>query len=169
MTERHPTANATQRARRQRLARIDYHPAPQALAVIRANLGARYPDSILSGVLNRIVLEWAADRGQGQLINNQNESSPMTSPASPEFPDAYARTYDFGPVLPEFPPPSRAGATLCGAKRHRDGQLCEAKPEPGRRRCRFHGGRSTGPRTIEGKKRSLANLCRQVRDQLHAK
>ncbi|WP_374607268.1 HGGxSTG domain-containing protein [Thermomonas sp.] len=50
----------------------------------------------------------------------------------------------------------------CGATRHRDGQPCQAKSEPGKRRCRFHGGRSTGPRTPEGKARSLANL-RQFR------
>lgn len=50
----------------------------------------------------------------------------------------------------------------CGAKRHRDGQPCQAKSEPGKRRCRFHGGRSTGPRTSEGKARALANL-RQYR------
>lgn len=46
----------------------------------------------------------------------------------------------------------------CGAKRHRDGQPCKALSEPGKRRCRFHGGRSTGPRTPEGKARALANL-----------
>lgn len=47
---------------------------------------------------------------------------------------------------------------VCGAKRHRDGQPCKAMSEPGKRRCRFHGGRSTGPRTSEGKARALANL-----------
>lgn len=50
----------------------------------------------------------------------------------------------------------------CGAKRHRDGRPCQARSEPGKRRCRFHGGRSTGPRTPEGKARALANL-RQYR------
>ena len=34
----------------------------------------------------------------------------------------------------------------CGATRHRDGQPCQALSEPGKHRCRFHGGRSTGPR-----------------------
>jgi hypothetical protein len=48
----------------------------------------------------------------------------------------------------------------CGAKRHRDGQPCQALSEPGKERCRFHGGRSTGPRTPEGKERALANLRR---------
>lgn len=65
--------------------------------------------------------------------------------------------------------PVRAGAydsglrVQCGAKRHRDGQPCQAKSEPGKRRCRFHGGRSTGPKTPEGKARALANL-RQYRE-----
>ena len=48
----------------------------------------------------------------------------------------------------------------CGATRHRDGQPCQAMSEPGKRRCRFHGGRSTGPKTAEGKARALANLRR---------
>lgn len=47
---------------------------------------------------------------------------------------------------------------VCGAKRHRDGQPCEALSVPGKRRCRFHGGMSTGPRTPEGKRRAEANL-----------
>lgn len=55
----------------------------------------------------------------------------------------------------------------CGAKRHRDGLPCRAASEPGKRRCRFHGGKSTGPRTPEGKARALANLKRgQVLPQL---
>ena len=46
----------------------------------------------------------------------------------------------------------------CGATRHSDGQPCEALSEPGKKRCKFHGGRSTGPKTPEGKARSLTNL-----------
>ena len=41
---------------------------------------------------------------------------------------------------------------LCGALT-RKGTPCRALSEPGRRRCRFHGGRSTGLRTPEGKAR----------------
>jgi hypothetical protein len=157
---RHPTANASQRARRKNRARIDYHPAPQALAIIRANMGPRYPDSILSGVLNRIVLEWAADRGQGNLINNQEIIESHTSGGEPEFPDAYARAYDFGISAKKQACP---GQTICGARRHRDGQPCRARSEPGKRRCRFHGGRSTGPRSPQGKLRAQSNL-RQNQD-----
>jgi hypothetical protein len=46
----------------------------------------------------------------------------------------------------------------CGARRRRDGQPCEALSVPGKRRCKWHGGCSTGPRTPEGKARALANL-----------
>lgn len=38
----------------------------------------------------------------------------------------------------------------CGAKT-RKGTPCRAKPLPGKRRCKFHGGMSTGPKTPEGK------------------
>ena len=50
----------------------------------------------------------------------------------------------------------------CGARRRRDGKPCQALNEPGRARCRWHGGRSTGPRTAAGKARALQNL-RQYR------
>ena len=48
---------------------------------------------------------------------------------------------------------ARAWARVpCGAHT-RKGTACRALSEPGRRRCRFHGGRSTGPRTAEGRAR----------------
>ena len=50
-----------------------------------------------------------------------------------------------------------AARVRCGALR-RDGNPCEALSVPGKTRCRFHGGASTGPRTETGKTRSLANL-----------
>ena len=43
----------------------------------------------------------------------------------------------------------------CGA-RNRKGQPCCNKVVPGKRRCRFHGGLSTGPRTVEGRDRIAA-------------
>jgi hypothetical protein len=46
----------------------------------------------------------------------------------------------------------------CGAKRKRDGQPCTAKPLENGRRCKFHGGMSTGPKTAAGRARALANL-----------
>lgn len=46
----------------------------------------------------------------------------------------------------------------CAAKRRSDGKPCRALNEPGKRRCKWHGGRSTGPRTSEGRAKALANL-----------
>jgi DNA-binding XRE family transcriptional regulator len=40
----------------------------------------------------------------------------------------------------------------CGAKT-RKGTVCIARPLPGKRRCKFHGGLSTGPKTQEGRER----------------
>lgn len=40
----------------------------------------------------------------------------------------------------------------CGAK-NRKGSSCKLPVEPGKRRCRFHGGASTGPKTSEGRAR----------------
>jgi transcriptional regulator with XRE-family HTH domain len=41
---------------------------------------------------------------------------------------------------------------ICAAKT-RKGTPCKAKSEPGKKRCRFHGGLSTGPKTEEGRRR----------------
>lgn len=41
---------------------------------------------------------------------------------------------------------------ICGAKT-RKGGACRNKSEPGKRRCKFHGGKSTGAKTPEGKAR----------------
>lgn len=41
---------------------------------------------------------------------------------------------------------------ICGAKT-RKGTPCRCKSEPGKRRCKFHGGMSTGPKTAEGRQR----------------
>jgi hypothetical protein len=43
---------------------------------------------------------------------------------------------------------------ICGAKNRR-GLPCQCKKLYGNGRCRFHGGLSTGPKTPEGKQRSL--------------
>ena len=44
------------------------------------------------------------------------------------------------------------GRPLCGAKT-RAGGSCKVRAEPGKARCRFHGGKSTGPRTQAGRGR----------------
>ena len=40
----------------------------------------------------------------------------------------------------------------CGA-RNRQGKPCSVRVEPGKKRCRFHGGMSTGPKTKAGRER----------------
>ena len=50
---------------------------------------------------------------------------------------------------------ARDNNLLCGA-RTRSNSLCAKHPIKGKRRCRLHGGLSTGPRTREGKARIAA-------------
>lgn len=142
-----------QRKRRERMVRIDYMPgkrAAAAIAIKREQCRPGSQEATNSAVLDAIVEEWAALTG----INNQEIESPMTSARRPEFFDTSTRG--------RMTSGNGVGDGKCGARRHRDGQPCQARPEPGKRRCRFHGGKSTGPRTAEGKARSLANL-RQAR------
>jgi len=49
-------------------------------------------------------------------------------------------------------PLPRKKRPVCGA-RNRQGKPCAVKVEPGKRRCRFHGGLSTGPKTAAGRAR----------------
>jgi len=51
------------------------------------------------------------------------------------------------------------GQPRCGA-RCRDGHPCRAKGLGRGHRCKNHGGQSTGPKTEEGKRRSLEALAR---------
>ena len=50
------------------------------------------------------------------------------------------------------PPGDYMTAPRCGAKNRR-GMSCQCPAMRGRRRCRLHGGKSTGPRTAEGLER----------------
>ena len=54
----------------------------------------------------------------------------------------------------------RDSRMVCGARRRGDGQPCQALSAPGKRRCKWHGGCSTGPRTAEGKAKCATNLPR---------
>jgi hypothetical protein len=49
-------------------------------------------------------------------------------------------------------PLPRRERPLCGAH-NRQGNPCSVRVEPGKRRCRFHGGLSTGPKTSAGRAR----------------
>ncbi|UDL87039.1 hypothetical protein LGH82_17630 [Mesorhizobium sp. PAMC28654] len=52
-------------------------------------------------------------------------------------------------------PMPRKVRPLCGA-RARTGNPCQMRVEPGKAKCRLHGGLSTGPKTAEGKARIAA-------------
>ena len=58
------------------------------------------------------------------------------------------------PPLPEMP--DELKALTCGAKT-RAGTPCKSKAIYRNGRCKLHGGLSTGPKTIEGKRRSALN------------
>lgn len=55
----------------------------------------------------------------------------------------------------EGEPLKRKDRPLCGAKTRSSGK-CQMRVEPGKHRCRLHGGLSTGPKTREGKARVAA-------------
>ena len=95
------------------------------------------------------------------------------SPAAPEFIDASTRANESGLCHAtragarannsgSLPAGANQARVICGAKRRRDGQPCQGLSVPGKRRCKWHGGASTGPRTDDGRARSIANL-RQYR------
>jgi hypothetical protein len=59
--------------------------------------------------------------------------------------------------LPEFPAfPEECRGITCGAKT-RTGTLCKLTSLYGNGRCKFHGGLSTGPKTVVGKARAALN------------
>lgn len=161
-------AAETQRARRARMVRIDYMPGEAALEVIQAHQEDQLPgsaDATNSAVINAIVLEWAELTGRAEP---QPKSPKHRSGFAARIAGACADAYESGGAsdlpmwsgeyLVRIANRKAVARVICGAKRHRDGKPCRAKSEPGKKRCRFHGGRSTGPRTPEGRARALANL-----------
>ena len=52
----------------------------------------------------------------------------------------------------------RARVARCGAKTKSSGKPCRCRPLPNKKRCRFHGGMSTGPKSLEGKIKALSSL-----------
>lgn len=58
--------------------------------------------------------------------------------------------------------PKEPDRAICGAMT-RKGTPCRAKSEPGKRRCRFHGGLSTGPKTEAGREAIRESNRRRAR------
>ena len=173
LTRDRKDAALLQRQRRTRMVRIDYMPGDTALAIIEAKRGKEYPLNTNSGIIDAILTEWADPTGidKQQLETTRSPGSAARNASEQEFgglsetihPASCARAgaYEFGRKPrhePEQEPRQATRRVVCGARRHRDGQPCQAKSEPGKLRCRFHGGSSTGPRTPEGKALALANL-----------
>lgn len=182
MSARHPRANASQRARRAANPRIDYYPSPDALAVIESRRTRFGPTNNNSGIIDTIIAEWVALAGPCQ----KKAEKPPTPTSRPELrhPNAHARMSPGGlakcasmckvstPATPEFLRTSRARAgandsgrdearqtrVICGARRRRDGLPCQALSVPGKRRCKWHGGASTGPKTEAGRMHAIRNL-----------
>ena len=215
-----------QRQRRARMARIDYYPSPDALALIESRRTRYGPTNNNSGIIDTIIAEWAVLAGLKQSEIDKPKTPATTpgvsdqyarmrttsdfetstharvtsdnlaecagvragaSPAAPELPDASqarACASDFDPrhakpvhptagatAAPEFidasmrannsgslPAGTKQARVICGAKRRRDGQPCQGLSVPGKLRCKWHGGASTGPRTEMGRAKAKANL-----------
>lgn len=168
--------NALQRSRRTGKPRIDYYPAPDALTALEARKTAYPPANNYTGILDVIVRKWAAIKG---IALPSKGATPATGRGYGPNVSAQLRSTSGLPCLtagrhPELRPPSRPRAparltparqdiakpvrVVCGARRRRDGLPCEALSVPGKRRCKWHGGCSTGPRTDERRARALSNL-----------
>lgn len=85
-------------------------------------------------------------------LSRRHKYPAWTFPGFGEKTDQYARVR--GGVLGKTDKSciAGAGAVICGAKTRKD-TLCQARALPGKIRCKFHGGMSTGPRTAEGRAR----------------
>ena len=57
----------------------------------------------------------------------------------------------------------------CKAKSKRSGKRCKRYASKGKEVCRCHGGRSTGPKTKEGKERSRLSVLKHGRFTKEAK
>lgn len=187
--------NRRQRERRAASRRVDFYASPEAMAAIEARRAREYPGSVRatnSAVLNAIVCEWAeltCARGTGTAERGSSTGPPGITPPVRAYACApasnfhgepellrtsrrRARAKDFQPIrcsVKKTPATcaidDTARRVVCGARRRRDGQPCEALSVAGKRRCKWHGGCSTGPRSPEGRERALRNLRRATRSK----
>lgn len=63
-----------------------------------------------------------------------------------------SRSYGVSVNFPTQPRVRHGEIHRCGAKT-RKGTPCQCKPMPNKRRCKYHGGASTGSKTLEGRQR----------------
>lgn len=65
------------------------------------------------------------------------------------------------PELPAFH--LSLSALRCGARTKATGQPCKRTDTFANGKCKYHGGKSTGPKTVEGKRRSSLNGFKKKR------
>lgn len=109
-----------------------------------------------AGITHRAVAYWEARASldpRGYAVKRMADVLGVTLTASPPLGEFLDNTRARGGVIPFAAPERKAPVRLRCEARTRKGTPCRALSEPGKRRCRFHGGKSTGPRTPEGKAR----------------
>ena len=180
-------ALALQRRRRQGVKRIDYQPSAQVLALITPELRP-YVGGDYSSVIDRLILKAAGVAPESPHTSRRCAPATELGAATAEdaigrplragahdFDESANEAKDWRQVptgardsepLPTWAPGHLARCATrdankrvpCGGRRRSDGKPCEALSVPGKRRCKWHGGYSTGPRTAEGKAKVAANL-----------
>lgn len=188
--QRKARALALQRARRHGVKRIDYQPNARAFAIIAAQL-MPYVGSDSSSVIDRLILKAAGvapelrhqSRGRVHAIDlgGSTDNDEVGRPLRASARDFDASAHEPGIInafrtgasdFDEWPgraasnsiPRAVCEATrrvVCGGRRRTDGQPCEALSVPGKRRCKWHGGYSTGPRTTDGKAKVARNFAKR--------
>lgn len=157
-------AHGQLRQERKRHRRIDFTPDALALVAINAKYGRHYPLNTRSGVLNAILAEWLVLA----RIELPAGFQPKTSATDAAIVAQYARASDFGVRLDRVLAGVQARSkvtkrVICGARTQSD-RPCRGKSLPGKQRCKWHGGKSTGPKSAEGRAKALRNL-RQFRQK----
>ena len=107
-----------------------------------------------SGSIRGVALEWLFEAFERNGVDLEGIApiyvpTPKTSSDEALMDSMYIEVDETEASIGQMARPVR---DLCGAKT-RKGQPCAMKPVPGKRRCKFHGGFSTGPKTKEGRER----------------
>jgi len=106
---------------------------------------SKYPEKERRRYLNALRRDWRSCPATEHLHPDHQKACSECNGKACERMHAKGLDDDGKPL----PPTDRPS---CGAKT-RSGGTCGHKVIPGRIRCRFHGGKSTGPRTAEGRAR----------------
>ena len=174
MPDRKEQTRKAQRAWRALRSRIDFYADAVTLEVVKLRREPYGSLSTNSGVLNSIVLEWARLKGLALATAAISRPSARACPGASESGGHSGVSTPLRPRAGDFEPAVRTGSVesnggpaarrvACGAIRRRDGKPCEALSVPGKRRCKWHGGCSTGPTSPEGKAKAARNLPRVQR------